>query len=70
MIRLFNNAIYGRFIGEYQVDSILEKAKVTQRDLKSDYYQGNSFDIGEFDSTLPSILGKFQLQLFLRFSGH
>lgn len=54
----------GDSLAEYQVDSILEKAKVTQRDLKSDYYQGNSFDIGEFDSTLPSILGKFPIATF------
>lgn len=47
----------------YSMDSILTKAVVTQRDLKSDYYQGNSFDIGEFDANLPSMLSKSHLAL-------
>jgi hypothetical protein len=54
----------GDALAEYQVESILDKAKVTQRDLKSDYYQGNSFDIGEYDSTIPSMLSKFPIATF------
>jgi hypothetical protein len=56
--------IMGDALAEYQVESILEKAKITQRDLKSDYYQGNSFDIGDFDSTVPSMLSKFPIATF------
>lgn len=54
----------GESLAEYQVESILEKAKITQRDLKSDYYQGNSFDIGNFESNVPSIIGKFPIATF------
>jgi len=54
----------GESLAEYQVDNILEKAKITQRDLKSDYYQGNSFDIGEFESNVPSIIKKFPIATF------
>ncbi|HNS11743.1 MAG TPA: hypothetical protein PKM97_03955 [Bacteroidia bacterium] len=53
MLRLFGNTL-----GEYQVSNVLDKAIVTQQDLKQDYYQGASFDIGDFDSSVPSILGK------------
>jgi hypothetical protein len=56
--------VMGDALAEYQVESILEKAKITQRDLKSDYYQGNSFDIGEFDSTIPSMMSKFPIATF------
>jgi len=48
----------GTQLGVYSVDKVLERAVVTQRDLKSDYYRGNSFDIGEFDATFSSMLGK------------
>ena len=47
----------------YSIDSILTKAVVTQQDLKSDYYQGNSFDIGDFEATIPSMLSKSHLAI-------
>ena len=53
MLRLMGNTL-----GEYQIGNVLDKAIVTQQDLKQDYYQGSSFDIGDFDSSVPSILGK------------
>lgn len=40
------------------VDKIVEKAYITQLDLKQDYYGGNSFDIGTFDPTIGGILSK------------
>jgi hypothetical protein len=43
---------------DYALDNILNKAVVTQQDLKRDYYKGNSFDIGEFDAELGSMLKK------------
>jgi hypothetical protein len=47
-------------LGQYSsLESILVKASVTQNDLKQEYYQGNSFDIGSFDPTIPGILSKF-----------
>ena len=48
---------------DYSLDKVLEKAVVTQQDLKSDYYGGNTFNIGEFDPTIPSMLGKAHLAI-------
>lgn len=45
-------------LGAYSLDTVLDKAVVTQQDLKADYYKGNTFDIGDFDPTIPSMLGK------------
>jgi hypothetical protein len=46
-------AIAGRVGGAYKdVDSMLGKAVGAQQDLKQEYYQGNSFDIGSYDPTL------------------
>ncbi|MFM1745186.1 MAG: hypothetical protein RLZZ630_1123 [Bacteroidota bacterium] len=56
--------LFGEALAEYNIETLLEKAVVTQRDLKSDYYQGNSFDIGEFDSDPISILSKFPIATF------
>jgi len=45
--------IAGRVGGAYQdVDSMLNKAVGAQQDLKQEYYQGNSFDIGDYEPTL------------------
>ncbi|MCC7302122.1 MAG: hypothetical protein IT233_05725 [Bacteroidia bacterium] len=44
-------------LGQYRFDNILKKAVVSQRDQQSEHYQGNSFNIGEFDDNIPSILG-------------
>lgn len=47
------------FLGAYSsVDSIVNKAVVTQQDLKREAYEGNSFDIGDFDPTLQGMLSK------------
>ena len=46
------------FLGEYSLEKVLDKAVLTQNDLKSDYYQGSSFDIGSFDATVTGILSK------------
>ncbi len=45
-------------LGQYSLDNVLEKAVVTAEDLKASYYMGNSFDIGQFDATIPSMLSK------------
>ncbi len=60
----FFMTVLGDALQEYKLDNILEKAVVNQRDLKSDYHKGNAFDIGEYDATLPSILGKFPIATF------
>jgi hypothetical protein len=56
--------ILGTALQEYKLDSILEKAVVNQRDLKSDYHNGNSFDIGEFDADSYSVLSKLPIAIF------
>ena len=49
-----------QMLGDYSdIDSMMQKAYVSQQDLKREAYQGNSFDIGDFEPTLPSILSKF-----------
>ena len=40
--------------GYTNVDSMLQKASMSQYDLKQDYYQGNSFDIGTLEPTVES----------------
>jgi len=64
---LFSIAIGGGYLllismsnllGGYSVENVLEKAVVTNKDLKADYYGGNSFDIGDFDPTVSSMLAK------------
>jgi len=37
-------------------DAMLNKAVITQQDLKQDYYQGMSFDIGDFDASIEGAL--------------
>lgn len=48
----------GETLGEYSVTNVLDKAYVTNQDLKQEYYQGAAFDIGDFDPTVQGILGK------------
>ncbi len=46
-------------LGQFSsVESVVTKASVTQKDLKMAYYEGNSFDIGEYDNTLGGMLSK------------
>lgn len=47
-------------LGVYSnVDKMVAKAHITQMDMKRDYYQGNSFDIGDFEPTLGGAIKKF-----------
>ena len=45
------------------IDSVLERAVVTQQDLVSENYGNNSFDIGKFEPTIPGILSKAPLAI-------
>lgn len=49
----------GDYFGKFSIDRALKTASITQNDLKQDYYQGNSFDIGDWEPTLLGALGKF-----------
>ena len=57
------------YLGDYSADTILQKALITQDDLKRDYYGGNTFDIGEIDPTLIGVLSKFPIATFYGFFG-
>ena len=45
-------------LGHYTFENVLKHAAEVQRDLKSDYYRGNSFDIGDYDPTVGAMLLK------------
>ena len=46
----------GDMLGEFSITNVMDKAIVTQQDLKSEAYQGSSFDIGVIDPTIPGML--------------
>lgn len=50
--------VLGDRLGKFSPERALETAVIIQQDLKQDYYDGNSFDIGEFDASLSSIAMK------------
>lgn len=54
----------GDSLGQYQLDKVLDKAVMTQKDMKAEYYGGKTFDIGEFDGSIGSILSKAPLAIF------
>jgi len=41
----------GSIMGKFSIDRISTTAKVTEEDLKQDYYGGHSFDLGTFENT-------------------
>ncbi|MFT4678265.1 MAG: hypothetical protein ACI9RU_000460 [Litorivivens sp.] len=49
----------GSKLGKFAPERALQTAVTTQHDLKQDYYDGNSFDIGELEATPLSIISKF-----------
>ncbi|MGD1844569.1 MAG: hypothetical protein ACFB10_04170 [Salibacteraceae bacterium] len=51
-------SVLGNVLNEYSLQNIVDKAIVTQTDLKQDYYGQNSFDIGELDPTFIGIVSK------------
>ncbi|TAL63234.1 MAG: hypothetical protein EPN85_00615 [Bacteroidetes bacterium] len=49
-------------LGDYStMDSMLQKAVEASEDLKKEYYQGNSFDLGSFEPTLAGVISKFPI---------
>ena len=43
--------------GAYKdVDSMLSKATIAQRDLKQEYYKGSAFDIGDYDASIEGAM--------------
>jgi hypothetical protein len=51
-------SVLGGKMGKFSVEKMLVTASITQKDLKQDYYQGSSFDIGDFDPTVGGMLSK------------
>ncbi|MBL7936915.1 MAG: hypothetical protein JNM51_14005 [Bacteroidia bacterium] len=54
----------GDNLGQYKVDKVLDKAVITQQDMKAEYYHGNSFDIGDFDASFESITKVAPMAIF------
>ncbi len=55
----FGLTAFGESLGKFSIERALKTATITQGDLKQDYYDGNSFDIGEFEATPSGALSKF-----------
>ncbi|HET6244018.1 MAG: hypothetical protein H0V01_02365 [Bacteroidetes bacterium] len=51
-------------LGLYAMDSVMERATITQNDMKQDYYGGNTFDIGDFDASIGGMFLKAPQALF------
>ena len=54
----------GDNLGQYKLDTVLDKAVVTQKDMKADYYGGKTYDIGEFDASITGIISKAPVAIF------
>ncbi|MDF2450169.1 MAG: hypothetical protein K0R26_2673 [Bacteroidota bacterium] len=54
----------GENLGQYQLDNVLDKAVVTQKDMKAEYYGGKTYDIGEFDASIGGVLSKAPIAIF------
>lgn len=54
----------GENLGQYQLDNVLDKAVVTQKDLKADYYGGKTYDIGEFEASIGGVIAKAPIAIF------
>lgn len=48
-------------LGKFGLINALETASVIQHDLKQSYYDGNSFDIGEFEPTPGGVVSKLPI---------
>jgi len=54
----------GDNLGQYQLDNVLDKAVVTQKDMKAEYYGGKTYDIGDFDASIGGVLSKAPIAIF------
>jgi hypothetical protein len=46
----------GDSLGTYSMDKVIVTAFEAQKDLKQGYYGGNTFDIGDYEPTIPGLL--------------
>jgi uncharacterized integral membrane protein len=49
----------GDSLGKFSLDQALQTASISQKDMTSAHYDGNSFDIGNFEPTIQGVLSKF-----------
>lgn len=54
----------GDNLGQYQLENVLDKAVITQKDMKAEYYGGKTFDIGNFDASIIGVLSKAPVAIF------
>jgi hypothetical protein len=52
------------YLGLYKMDTVLERAAIVQKDMKAEYYHGNSFDIGDFDASASGAAAKAPIAVF------
>ena len=63
---LFSMQLFADYLGEYKLDSVLNKAVKTQQDLiRTEQYGGNNFDIGKFEPTIAGISSKIPVAINL-----
>lgn len=56
--------LVGDNLGAYKMESILDKAVITQQDMKADHYGGKAYDIGDFDASFTGILSVAPMAIF------
>jgi hypothetical protein len=54
----------GDNLGQYKLDTVLDKAVITQQDMKADHYGGKTYNIGEFDASIGGILSVAPIAIF------
>ena len=64
LVSLFVLQQLGSSLGKYSIENVIETASRGQRDLKQNYYGGNSFDIGDYDPTLSGVMSVAHKAIF------
>ncbi len=54
----------GDNLGQYKLDSVMDRAVLVQQDMKADYYAGKTFDIGNFDASVSGMVKKAPVAIF------
>ena len=56
---IFTMQFLGEYLGEYNLDNVLDKAVKTQQDLiRGEQYGSNYYNIGEFDASFTGLISK------------
>lgn len=54
----------GDSLGQYSIEKVIKTASGAQQDLKQSYYGGNTFDIGDYEPTIPGLLSVAHKAIF------